>query len=119
MKPTIKITILNILTFTVGVCPTISYVHGQSDRNKDWIPNKYAFKKNMADMGEWPKHGNSCIIGPGGHIWKGPLKDKEGIIYCDILIKNIIEGKRMVDVVGNYARDDVFQLTVNEGKDEE
>ena len=42
MKPTIKITILNILAFTVGVCPTISYVHGQSDRNKDWIPNKYA-----------------------------------------------------------------------------
>ncbi|WP_335966372.1 carbon-nitrogen hydrolase family protein [Galbibacter sp. PAP.153] len=83
-----------------------------SPGNRDWIPDTYEFKKNMPK--DWSKKGNSCIIGPGGHIWKGPVENKETIIYCDILIKNIIEGKRMFDVAGNYSRPDVFKFSVKE-----
>ena len=44
----------------------------------------------------------------------GPLFDKEGMLFADLDLAEIALSKFDFDVVGHYARPDVFQLTVNE-----
>jgi nitrilase len=61
----------------------------------------------------WISTGQSCIINPSGKIIAGPLDSKEGIIYADIDLQEIIVAKRRFDVVGHYARPDVFNFTLN------
>lgn len=62
---------------------------------------------------KWISTGRSCIINPFGKIIAGPLDSKEGIIYADIDLQEILVHKRSFDVVGHYARPDVFNFTVN------
>ena len=59
-------------------------------------------------------NGGSGIIGPDGEYLVGPLYGKEDILYADVDLKKIIDGKRLSDVVGHYARPDVVQLLLNE-----
>lgn len=80
----------------------------------DDIPNEYEFKKLYQEGREWINTGNSCIIGPDGKILAGPLVGEERILYAEINLNEIIAAKRMFDVVGHYARPDVFNFTVNE-----
>lgn len=58
--------------------------------------------------------GGSVIVNPQGVILAGPHFDGETILTADLHLNEIIEGKYDLDVVGHYARPDVFQLTVNE-----
>ena len=58
--------------------------------------------------------GGSAIISPFGEVLAGPLYDKEGILFADIDLAEVARGKFDFDVVGHYARPDVFQLVVNE-----
>lgn len=78
----------------------------------DDIPDEYGFKKLYPEGREWVNVGNSCIINPQGKIISGPLEAKEGILYADIDLNEIISAKRMFDVVGHYARPDVFKFKV-------
>ena len=60
---------------------------------------------------------NLCIFTtrdniPNGKIIAGPLEAEEGILYADINLQDIIKAKRMFDVVGHYARPDVFSFQV-------
>jgi len=73
-------------------------------------------KKIYPEGKEWISTGNSCIIGPDGKIISGPLEAKEGILYADIDLREIISCKRKFDVVGHYARPDVFEFNVRNGK---
>lgn len=57
--------------------------------------------------------GGSCIIGPMGQVLAGPNFDGEAILAADIDLDEIARGKYDLDVVGHYARPDVFQLHVN------
>ncbi len=77
------------------------------------IPDAYDFKKQYPEGREWINVGNSAIIAPNGKCLAGPLEAEEGIIYADIDLKQIIAAKRMFDVVGHYARPDVFTFKVN------
>ena len=79
----------------------------------DDIPNKYGFKKLYPEGRDWINVGNSSIIAPNGKIIAGPLEAKEGILYADINLQDIIKAKRMFDVVGHYSRPDVFNFNVN------
>ena len=79
---------------------------------KDDIPDRYEFKKLYPENREWINTGNSCIISPKGKILAGPLEAEEGILYCEIDLNEIIEAKRMFDVVGHYSRPDVFNFSV-------
>ena len=79
----------------------------------DDLPNEYDFKNLYPSGREWINHGNSCIIDPKGKIIAGPLKSAEGILYADIDLNLITEAKRMFDVVGHYARPDVFNFSIN------
>jgi nitrilase len=58
--------------------------------------------------------GGSCIVGPLGKVLAGPHFDGETILCADLDLADIPRGKYDFDVVGHYARPDVFQLVVNE-----
>ncbi len=58
--------------------------------------------------------GGSVIVGPLGDVLAGPLFDAEGLLVADLDLAEAARGKFDFDVVGHYARPDVFQLTVNE-----
>jgi len=57
--------------------------------------------------------GGSCIIDPLGRILAGPLFDGPGILSAELDLNEVARGKFDLDVVGHYARPDVFRLTVN------
>jgi nitrilase len=58
--------------------------------------------------------GGSCIIDPFGTVIAGPNFDEETILVADIDLDDIPRAKFDMDVVGHYARPDVFRLLVNE-----
>ncbi|MGE3277771.1 MAG: carbon-nitrogen hydrolase family protein [Vicinamibacterales bacterium] len=58
--------------------------------------------------------GGSAIVGPLGQVLAGPLFDEAGILTAEIDLDEITRGKYDFDVVGHYARPDVFRLHVNE-----
>jgi nitrilase len=59
-------------------------------------------------------NGGSVILGPLGEVLAGPLTEGEGILVADLDRDQIVRGKFDFDVVGHYARPDVFSLTVDE-----
>jgi nitrilase len=58
--------------------------------------------------------GGSCIVDPFGRLLAGPAYTGECILTADLEMDEIARGKFDLDVVGHYARPDVFQLHVNE-----
>ena len=58
--------------------------------------------------------GGSAIVGPLGQVLAGPLYNEDGILTADIDLAEIARSKYDFDVVGHYARPDVFRLHVNE-----
>ena len=42
----------------------------------------------------------------------GPLEAAEGLLYAEIDLSAITAAKRMFDVVGHYARPDVFDFSL-------
>lgn len=58
--------------------------------------------------------GGSLIVGPLGQILAGPDYSGETILYADVDLDEIVRGKYDFDVVGHYARPDVFRLLVDE-----
>jgi nitrilase len=58
--------------------------------------------------------GGSLIINPLGCVLAGPDYSEETILTADLDTGEIAEGKFDLDVVGHYARPDVFRLEVNE-----
>ena len=58
--------------------------------------------------------GGSCIVGPFGDVLAGPDFSGECILTADLDLTEIARGKYDLDVVGHYARPDVFRLLVNE-----
>jgi nitrilase len=58
--------------------------------------------------------GGSCIVDPFGNFLAGPDFAGETILTAEIDIAAVMRGKYDFDVVGHYARPDVFQLSVDE-----
>lgn len=58
--------------------------------------------------------GNSVIIGPMGDILAGPLVGEPGLITATIDLDDLVRARYDFDVVGHYARPDVFSLTVDD-----
>lgn len=68
---------------------------------------------NEMNLPEVLASGGSTIIDPNGNCLVGPVYDQETIVYADIDLDRIIEAKQGLDVVGHYARPEVFKLHVN------
>lgn len=57
--------------------------------------------------------GGSCMIGPLGQILAGPNFEGPCILTADLDLGEIPRSKYDFDVVGHYARPDIFRLYVN------
>jgi nitrilase len=58
--------------------------------------------------------GGSCIVGPLGALLAGPAYGGECVLAADLDRADLARAKFDFDVVGHYARADVFTLHVNE-----
>lgn len=58
--------------------------------------------------------GGSAIVNPLGQVLAGPEFSGEAILYADLDLGDIARGKFDFDVVGHYARPDIFRLAVDE-----
>lgn len=58
--------------------------------------------------------GGSAIINPLGKVLAGPDFSGETILYADIDLAEVARGKFDFDVVGHYARPDIFKLHVDD-----
>lgn len=60
--------------------------------------------------------GGSCIVSPFGELLAGPVYGSEQILTAELHLAEITRGKFDLDVVGHYARPDLFQLHVDESE---
>lgn len=58
-------------------------------------------------------NGGSMIVSPLGEVLAGPVFGGETILYADLDANDIARGKMDFDVVGHYARADVFNLAID------
>ncbi len=57
--------------------------------------------------------GGSVIVGPLGQVLAGPLFNQNGVLLAEIDLGEVARSKYDLDVVGHYARPDIFRLHVN------
>ncbi len=57
--------------------------------------------------------GGSCIIDPFGQVLAGPDREGEAVLFADLDLAQIPRARFDLDVVGHYARPDVFRLHVD------
>ena len=81
---------------------------------KDMYPPDLEGIEDLADQPDVMCRGGSTIISPLGEVIAGPLYDQEGILFAEVNLGEIVQSKYDFDVVGHYARPDIFQLIVNE-----
>ena len=81
---------------------------------RDMFPQDLEGLEDLKDQPHIMCRGGSAIVSPLGEVLAGPLYDQEGILYADLNMGEIARGKFDFDVVGHYARPDVFQLRVND-----
>lgn len=75
---------------------------------KDHYPDE--LQKELENQPELMCSGGSVIYSPMGKLLAGPLFDNEGILYASIDHKEIIKAKMDFDVIGHYARPDIFEF---------
>jgi nitrilase len=81
---------------------------------KDMYPADLEGLEELDGLPDIICRGGSAIISPLGKVLAGPLLDEEGTLVADLNLSLIARSKFDFDVVGHYARPDVFQLSVNE-----
>jgi nitrilase len=93
------------------------------DDRESWVPTMRhiafegrCFVLSACQFVEGQIRGGSLIADPFGQIIAGPVYGEEAVLTADIDLGRIAEGKFDLDVVGHYARPDIFQLEVNEGR---
>jgi nitrilase len=84
----------------------------QFNRRRDFPPD---YRTGFGDDPEAVlTRGGSCIVDPFGNVLAGPDTQGETILTAEIDRAQIVRGKFDLDVVGHYARPDIFQLRVDE-----
>jgi nitrilase len=81
---------------------------------KSMYPADLVGVEELASQPEVMCRGGSAIISPLGEVLAGPLFDQEGMLFADLDLAEVARSKFDFDVMGHYARPDVFQLIVNE-----
>jgi len=81
---------------------------------KSMVPADLPGIAELAGQPEILCQGGSAIVSPVGDVLAGPLYDQEGMLLADLDLGEIVRARFDFDVVGHYARPDVFRLTVNE-----
>jgi nitrilase len=81
---------------------------------KDMYPRDLEVIEELSDAPQVLSRGGSAIVNPLGEYVAGPLFGEERMLVADLDLSLIVQGKYDFDVVGHYARPDVFKLVVNE-----
>ena len=81
---------------------------------KSMYPDDLASIEELEGQPEVMCRGGSVIVSPMGDVIAGPLFDEEGILTAELDLSEIARAKLDFDVVGHYARPDVFKLTVDD-----
>ena len=78
------------------------------------IPDDFPGKAELySESEEWVNPGDSVVIAPGGEIVAGPMRNEQAILYADVDSDRVGIARRSLDVVGHYARPDIFKLHIN------
>lgn len=85
---------------------------------KEMYPGEISSRKEFENLPEELTRGGSCIVDPLGEFIVEPVLGEEKILYADIHLDRIAKAQFDFDVVGHYSRPDIFQLVVNEKKQE-
>ncbi len=101
--PTMRHIALEGRCFVISAC--------QFARRRDYPPDVMPIQGN--DPETVLIRGGSCIIGPLGEVLAGPVFDAPVILTADIDPGAIARATFDLDVVGHYARPDIFRLSVN------
>jgi nitrilase len=88
----------------------------QFNRRRDFPADYHAFAGSAPDA--VVSRGGSSIVDPFGNFLAGPNYEGEAILTAEIDRGQIVRGKYDLDVVGHYARPDIFQLRVDESRKE-
>jgi nitrilase len=102
--PTVRYIALEGRCFVLSACQVL--------RRAD-LPPGYPTGRFPADQ-DWLIRGGSCVVGPLGQLLAGPVYWEECVLVADLDRADLVRAKFDFDVVGHYARPDVFRLTVNE-----
>jgi nitrilase len=81
---------------------------------RDMYPSDLPGCQELAEQPQVMCRGGSVIVGPLGDIVAGPVYDREEVLVADLDPAEIVRARLDFDVVGHYARPDVFQLTIDE-----
>ncbi|GGG59656.1 carbon-nitrogen hydrolase family protein [Paenibacillus radicis (ex Gao et al. 2016)] len=81
-------------------------------------PDDLSCYADIEDDEEILSRGGSAIVGPLGEYVVKPLYDQEGIMMSTLDLSQIAQSRFDFDAVGHYSRPDVFQLVVNDKKQE-
>ncbi len=77
---------------------------------KSMYPEKY--QHLVENEPEQMCRGGSIIISPLGQIIEGPLFDEAGALVAELDLEEVQGSKLDFDVIGHYARNDIFDLKV-------
>ncbi|MFI4935585.1 MAG: carbon-nitrogen hydrolase family protein [Caulobacterales bacterium] len=78
------------------------------------IPADFPDKaQHYPDPDEWINPGDSVVVAPSGRVIAGPMRKETGILFADLDLDAVGVARGALDVVGHYARPDIFQLNVN------
>ncbi|MBV8145162.1 MAG: carbon-nitrogen hydrolase family protein [Gammaproteobacteria bacterium] len=92
--------------FVLSACQSLA----RTAYPKEWL----ASAQNLPDI---PIRGGSCIVGPLGEMLAGPVYGEEAIVSAEIDLAELPRAKFDFDVVGHYARPDVFEFGVRGATD--
>ena len=82
---------------------------------KSMYPEKY--QSLLTDEPEDICPGGSVIISPMGEILAGPLRNETGVLLAELDLNEIAQSKLDFDVIGHYARNDIFKFKVEDQPD--
>lgn len=91
--------------------PTVRHI---AYEGRCFVLSACQFLASQADETKPLIRGGSCIVSPFGELLAGPAYGSEQLVTAEVDLAEIARGKFDLDVVGHYARPDIFRLDVNE-----
>src|SRR4051812_4378039 len=102
--PTLRHIALEGRCFVLSACQFVS----RADLPSDYPTEHFPATQDVLIRG------GSCIVGPLGELVTGPVYGEECVLAAELDRDDLARAKFDFDVVGHYARPDVFRLHVNE-----
>lgn len=82
---------------------------------KSMYPTDLHYYDELKSQPEIMCAGGSCIVNPFGQYVAGPVFNKAEVLLAELDLGQITRSRMDFDVIGHYARPDVFYFNVKEG----